>query len=187
MLFGGIFDRDFRPDEEIDQITKNLGRELALSVILARKEIENYLLIPVALDRTLDRLLTEMARRSGEPAKAVRPIAELLHEITTPIKTDVQAQYMAKRTEFLNHSGKDTSTINREAIEIFDRKWNDDQLRLHIVPGKRVLSELFCRVQREYKVSLTTARIIDQLHENEIPTDLRQTLKAVESFRCRDL
>ena len=46
LLFGGIFDRDFRPDEEIDQITKNLGRELALSVILARKEIENYLLIP---------------------------------------------------------------------------------------------------------------------------------------------
>ena len=185
LLFGGIFDRDFRPDEEIDQLIESLNNELALSVILDRKEVENYLLVPTALDRTLDRLLREKARRSGEPATAGRPVAELLQEITVPMRADVQAQYIAKRGEFLSHSGKDASTISREAIEIFDRKWNDEVLRLHIVPGKRVLSELFSRVQTEYKVNLTTARIIEQLHQNEIPSDLRQTLRDVDSFRLR--
>ena len=152
ILFGGVFDRDFRPDEEIDELLKTFGSELTLTVILERKEIENYLLVPTALDRTLDKLLRERARRSGESATAGRPIAELLQEITAPMKTEVEAQYISKRGDFLGHTGKDTSTTSREAIEIFDRKWNDDLLRLHIVPGKRVLSELFSRVQREYKV-----------------------------------
>ena len=185
LLFGGIFDRGFRSDEEIDQLIASLESELTLSVILGRKEIENYLLVPTALDRTLDRLLRERARRSGEAAITGRPIAELLQEITAPMRPEVQAQYIAKRNDFLAHSGKDASTVNRETIEIFDRKWNDDQLRLHIVPGKRVLSELFSRVQGEYKINLTAAKIMDQLHESDIAGDLRQTLRAVDSFRCR--
>ena len=79
------------------------------------------------------------------------------------MESDVQAQYIAKRLDHLAHTGKDKSTISREAINIFDRKWNDDQLRLHIVPGKRVLSELFSQIQREYKVNLTPAKIIEQM------------------------
>ena len=185
MLFGGVFDRDFRADEEIDAILERLDSELVLSVILERKEIENYLLIPSALDRTLARLLRERARRSDESASADRPISEFLREITAPMKSEVQAQYIAKRVDFLSHTGKDSSTISREAIEIFDRKWSDEQLRLHIVPGKRVLSELISRVQREYKVNLTPAKIMELIHENDIPLDLRQTLRAIDSFRCR--
>jgi len=183
LLFGGIFDRDFRPDEEIDQLIDVFENELELSIILDRKEIENYLLVPTALDRTLDRLLREEARRRGGSATGRRPVAELLQEITEPMRTDLQAQYIAKRSEFLGHSGKDASTISREAIEIFDRKWADQELRLHIVPGKKVLSELFSRVQMEYKVNLTTARIIEQLNQSEMASDLRQTLLDVDAFR----
>ena len=183
MLFGGIFDRDFRPDEEINELLKSFRSELDLAVILERKEIENYLLVPSVLDKTLARLLEDRSRRGGQSATAGRPISELLREITAPMKADVQSQYIGKREDFLVHTGKDRSTISREAIEIFDRKWNDDQLRLHIVPGKRVLSDLFSRVQSEYKVNLTTARIIEQFRESDIPWDLRQTLRAVDSFR----
>ena len=184
VVFGGIFDRDFRPDQEIYGLLEKLASELALPVILARKEIENYLLVPTVLDRTLARLLEDRARRNGEPASEGRPIAEFLQEITAPMESAVQAQYIAKAVDFLAPTGKDGSTINREAIEVFDRKWHDDQLRLHIVPGKRVLSELFSRVQEECKVNLTTAKIIDQMHESEIPLDLRQSLREIDSFRC---
>ena len=185
MLFGGIFDRDFRPDEEIDELLKSFSRELHFAVILERKEIENYLLVPSVLDKTLARLLEDRARRSGEVASVRRPISEFLREITDSMKTEVQAQRIAKRVDFSARTGKDPSTISREAIEIFDRKWSDDQLRLHIVPGKRVLSELFSRVQSEYKVTLTPSRIIEQLRESDMPLDLRQTLRAIDSFRCR--
>ncbi len=183
MLFAGVFDRDFRPDEEIDELLKGFGSELELPLILERKEIENYLLVPTALDKTLTRLLEERARRSGESVSAIRPISEFLQEITEPMKTEVQAQYIAKRVEFFAHTGRDASTISREAIEIFDRKWNNDQLRLHIVPGKSVLSELFSRVQSEYKVNLTPAKIIEQFRASDIPWDLSQTLRSVDSFR----
>ena len=185
IAFGGIFDRDFRPDEEIDELLEMLESELALAVILERKEIENYLLVPAALDKSLARLLSDRARRSGESASVGRPIVEFLQEITMPMESDVQAQYIAKRLDHLAHTGKDKSTISREAINTFDRKWNDDQLRLHIVPGKRVLSELFSQIQREYKVNLTAARIIEQMRESDLPWNLRQTLRDLDLFRCR--
>ncbi len=185
ILFGGIFDRDFRPDEEIDKLLKELNSELALPMILARKEIENYLLIPRALDKALARLLDERARRIGESVCAARPTSELLQEITEPMQAEIQAQYIAKRVNFLDHTGKDASTISQEAIEIFNRKWRDDQLRLDIVPGKRVLSQLVARVQNDYKVILTPARIIEALRESDMPSDLRQTLRTIDSFRRR--
>ena len=185
ILFGGIFDRDFRPDEEIFELLEELNSELALPVILARKEIENYLLIPNALDKALARLLNERARRIGESACAARPISELLQEITAPMQVEVQAQYIAKRVAFLGHTGKDASTISQEAIEIFNRKWRDDWLRLDIVPGKRVLSQLVARVQNDYKVILTPAKIIEAINARDMPWDLRQTLREVDSFRRR--
>ena len=185
ILFSGIFDRDFRPDEEIEELLEKLKAELSLSVILERKEIENYLLIPAALDRALARLLEDRARRNGESPDVGRPISEFLQEITDSMRADAQAQYLAKRADFLSHTGRDMSTINREAIEIFEGKWNDDQLRLRVVSGKRVLSELSSRVQEEYKVNLTTAKIVEQLRESDIPWDLRQTLKDLDSFRCQ--
>lgn len=183
MLFGGIFDRDFRPDEEIDELRRSFGRELGLAVILERKELENYLLVPSVLDRTLARLLEDRAKRGGESGTADKPTTNLLQGITAPMRAEVQSQYIAKQVDFLRHTGKDLSTINRQAIELFERKWSDNDLRLHIVPGKRVLRELFSKIQSEYKVNLTPTKIIERMHENEIPWDLRQTLRAVDSLR----
>lgn len=189
MLFGGIFDRDFRPDEQIEELLESFGSELDLAVILDRKEIENYLLVPDVLDRVLRRLLELRARQSGETVRDCRPISEYIQEITEPMKLDVQSQLMTKREEFLVNTGttKDRSTINRDTIELFERKWNDSHLRLHIVPGKKVLRELFSRVQNEYKVNLTTAKIIEQFREIDIPLDFRQKLRAIDAFRRQDV
>ena len=187
VVFGGIFDRDFRPDEEVDELLNGLGTVLKLSVILERKEIENYLLVPTALDKALARLLDDRFRRNGETIEEVRPTLEYLREITAPMKSEVQAQYMAKRQEYLISTGKDRSTINRETIEIFDLKWNNDQSRLQIAPGKKVLRELVSRLQEEYKVTLTSAKIIEQMQEADIPRDLRQTIREIESFRSSPL
>lgn len=185
LLFGGIFDRDYRPDEEIVELEKSFSNELSLCKILGRKEIENYLLIPNVLDKTLDRLLKERARREEVPAATCRPATELLKEVTEPMKSEVQAQFIAKRTKFFAHSGKDASTIGKEAIEIFERQWSNEQFRLQIVPGKKVLSKLYSIIQREFQVNLTPARIFAQLRQSDIPWDLGQTLSAIESFRNR--
>ena len=65
VVFGGIFDRDFRPDEEVDELLNGLGTVLKLSVILERKEIENYLLGGV-VKRVWSRLwLPVVGRRPG--------------------------------------------------------------------------------------------------------------------------
>ena len=187
LLFAGVFDRDYRPDEEIEQLVHSLGEELVFAEILDRKEIENYLLVPTVLDKALERLRRDRSRRTGESTTSATPIRELLQEITSPLRTEIQAQYVAKRSDFFAHSRKDSSTASREAIEIFDRKWNDDELRLHIVPGKKVLGMLISRLQREYRVNLTKARIIEQFRQSDIPRDLRATLMSVDSLRDRPL
>ncbi len=185
LLIGGIFDRDYRPDEEIEQLIKGMRGELRLFEVLERKELENYLLIPSAIQRTLEGLLRERTRRTGKSKPAGKPIVELLKDISNPLRAEVQSQYIAKRIDFFGASGKDRSTITQEAIEIFDHKWNDDQLRLHVVPGKMILSRLFSRIQDDYKVNLTPAKIIARMREAEMPGDLRRILRAVDYFRSR--
>ena len=185
LLFGGIFDRDYRSNEEVIQLANSFSSELSLCKILDRKEIENFLLLPNALDRTLGRLLKEKSRRAGVAAAICRSARDLLQEITDPMKIDVQAQFIAKRADYYAHSGRDASTISKEAIEIFDQEWNDDQLRLQIVPGKKVFRKLCSLIQSEFKVNLTAARVIGQLRQGEIPWELDQTLRAIESFRNR--
>ena len=142
IIFCGIFDRDFRSDEEIAELRDGLQNALQFSAILGKKEIENYLLVPTVLEKTLSNLLSDRIRRGGESASPERPISELLKEITSPMEAEVQGQLIAKRMEFLRSTGRDASTLSREAIETFKRKWNDDDMRLDIVPGKRVLREL---------------------------------------------
>ena len=46
-----ILDRDFRCEAQVEEIRKNLLAEIDLVHIHARKEIENYLLVPAAIDR----------------------------------------------------------------------------------------------------------------------------------------
>ena len=187
LLFGGIFDRDFRPDEEVEQMIKCFEKELTLAVIWDRKEIENYLLVPAVLEKTLNRLRRDRFRRTGEVTEDGNSIVDSLNEITTPLKAEVQSQFIAKRGAFYRSTGKDASTISREAIETFDQNWDDDELRLTIVPGKKVLRQLSSRLQSQYKVNLTSARIIEQFRESDIPADLRRTLRAVEALRRRDV
>ena len=185
LIFGGIFDRDFRPDDEIGKLVVSFSGELDLSLILERKEIENYILIPNAIEKALHKALRERFHRTGESQALKKPILELIQEITEPMKSEVQSQYIARRQDFLGRSGKDLSTISREAIEIFERKWNDPLQRLHIIPGKDVLRVLFSHVQSKYKVNLTVARIMEQIQESEVPRDLVQNLREIDSFRRR--
>lgn len=60
-----VFDKDFRCDEEVSDILKSLQKSLEFSHIHSRKEIENYLLIPDALDRALKRRYKERSKVSG--------------------------------------------------------------------------------------------------------------------------
>lgn len=183
MLLGAIYDRDFWCDEEVESIKNDLDHHLTLSHIHKRKEIENYLLIPVVLERALIKAISDRTRRTGVEIEITEDISSILHRITTPIKAEIQGQYLAKRTDYLRNTGKDPATINAETLDLFESKWSFLASRMELVPGKKILKKLRSEIESLYHVNLTDIKIIDEFRIEEIPEDLRILVNSLETFR----
>jgi hypothetical protein len=92
-----IFDRDYRSPKELDAARKELSKVCDLAYIHNRKEIENYLPEPGPLGRAIRRRIEDRKRR-GPIAKAFdQDIRALLMDLSEPLKTEIQGQYLAKR------------------------------------------------------------------------------------------
>lgn len=179
-----IFDKDFWCDEEIKEIENDLSKNIELAYIHKRKEIENYLLIPVVLQRLLDKLLSEKHRREGQSYDSIISISDLLNEITEPLKTSLLSQYLSKRIRFFRSNKHiDDSTLNKETLELFEKKWASIETRMEVIKGSDVLPTLRDRIQGYYGVTMTDFRIIDEFKVNEIPSEIIELILRLESFR----
>lgn len=185
LRIAAVFDRDFCSQEQVDSILAELSAPLELAYILARKEIENYLLVPSVLERSFCKAYLERTRRTDEGGASVAPedVSSILELITSRMRQDVLGQYLARRSEFLQHTGRDIATINAETLEWFETKWSNLATRMEIVRGKEVLRELRQHLQDAYQVNLTDVRIIDEFRLNEVPTDLVALLRGLDRYR----
>ena len=153
LIIAAIYDRDYFCEEHIAEITNELSRHLKLAHVHKRKEIENYLLVPEALDRALLQAMPEGGSHAKRPAGSEFRSADLLRELTEPLKELVQSQILARRWDHLRSSGRDLADINRETIRGFGAIWDDLSLRLAIVPGKDVLSQFRTNIQEKGRVA----------------------------------
>lgn len=180
---GVIYDRDYLPNEQVNDILVDLNKHLELAHIHDRKEIENYLLIPAALERTLKKGIQEREKRYGNKIDLTISIIKILEDVTMPIKSDVQAQYIAKRSKYFEHSKIDNATITAQTISEFETKWGQLETRMEIVPGKEVLKRVREICQNEYAVNLTENRIIDEISKIEMPSCLIQLINRLDTYR----
>jgi hypothetical protein len=183
LMMGAVYDRDYCCDEEIAAVSLSLSGHLRLAHIHGRKEIENYLLIPEALDRAIVRAVADRNSRTGGSASVTPNSLELLREITDPLKDEVQSHLIARRSNYLRSKGIDLAIITRETLARFASQWEDLPLRLALVPGKDTVRTFRERTQVKLGVSLTDARIVDAIHKDEIPPDLVALLEELERFR----
>ncbi len=177
-----IYDRDYLPQEEVTNIIADLSKHLSVVHIHDRKEMENYLLIPKALEKAIKKSIKDRAKRVGASEVSHAPITELLDEITLPLKSNIQAQYMAKRSDYFKKSKLDDATINAQTIKSFDIKWEKIETRMEIVPGKEVLKKLREKIQNDYSVNLTETKIINEIEIEDMPDDLICLLKKLEEY-----
>jgi energy-coupling factor transporter ATP-binding protein EcfA2 len=63
-----IFDRDYRSDAEVEREIAEMKQFSVYAHIHSRKELENFLLIPDALERAIGHRLAERSKRTGEMA-----------------------------------------------------------------------------------------------------------------------
>ena len=183
---GALYDHDYWCDEQIAETQEALDTELSFAHIHKRKEMENYLLVPSVLARAIEKLITEREARTGENLDRDETVEEILTRITDENRSYVQGQYIGKYCEYFKSSGRDAATLSAEAINRLDLKWGVLEQRLELVPGKGVLKKLRDILSKKWSISLTDIRIIDEFRAAEIPGDLMELLRSLESYRLND-
>jgi hypothetical protein len=173
-------------DEEIDQITSELRKELTDAVILECKEMENFLLNVEVLQRTLVKQLELRNKRQGTKATATKSVEQYLLEITEVDRIEAQSQYLAKKLAYHKGSSIDQSTLSKQTFQQFERRWQKLPERLAIVSGKATLRALRVAVQTDLGISLTDIQIIDEFQKSEIPTDVQSIVARLDAFRKGD-
>ncbi len=126
LAIAAVYDRDYWCQEEVAEVQAKLEATVSLAHIHSRKEIENYLLLPAVLTRALAAAIEERRRRSTDNERIesapVGVISQILDQISVPLRTKSQSQYLARRTDFLRNqrSKLDSATIAAETMEIFE-------------------------------------------------------------------
>jgi energy-coupling factor transporter ATP-binding protein EcfA2 len=174
-------DRDFRSEGERLHLEKACRKYSELVSIHRRKEIENYLLVPQAIDRAADKRVAEKARRSGNELVYVPCAEELLAKFASNHKGYITAQYLASRRRFArtDSPGVDSATIDESALAEFDEAWRRE---LEVIPGREALGFVNDELQRRYGISVTPTSIIDSMKLEEIPPDLPLLLQELQRF-----
>lgn len=179
-----ILDRDYRSQAECDMVVTACKEFCTLAIVHKCKEIENFLLVPNAIDRAGGRKVADRNKRMGEDQKYEACATEILEEFASKVKTAVTSQYLASRRRFeKSHSPwKDEATSNEAALSELDTLWEGTGTRLRIVPGKSALSALNQRLQDRHGVSITPTAIIDAMWTEEVPMEISELVEALSSF-----
>lgn len=183
LKIGAIYDSDFFPREQLDEVKTSLDASVTFGHIHERKEIENYLLVPSVLQRVVERTLSARAARRNETAPTVC-VSRMLLEITDSLKTEVLGQLVGKRIDYLRKTKIDTATAAIDAGNFLESRWTTLDVRLSLVSGKTVLKKLREELASTCSITVTDAMIIDGMNRAEIPSDLILCLDGLEKFRA---
>ena len=179
-----ILDRDYRSKEECDYIKAKCGEFCDHVIIHERKEIENFLLVPSAIDRAVKLKMSERSKRSGIAINGEPDIAQRLNEFCESHKHYVTAQCLdfRKLHNRVEPSGQNESKFNEVVLDAVAKSWGDDLLRLNLVPGKDALSDVNGYLQDAFGVSITPVAIIDAMKAEEIPNEMKELIATLVEF-----
>ncbi len=186
LRIAAIYDRDYRCQEETESLSSELGDKIEFAHFHARKEIENYLLLPEALNRAVMQAIKERARRTGKELVSAVDVRPMLAQITRRLKADCRGQYVSKYCDFFKDSGRDRAELTTRALEVFDRKWAKLDSRLEIVSGKKVLRSIRTKLQKDHNIALSDNRIASAYQKEDVPEDVASLVAKLEQYRTSD-
>jgi len=188
-----IIDRDERDDAEVESLTTRLG-DAAQLLVLERREIENYLLIPPAIRRLIVSKKVKQPPSEDELRSSMADVAETL--LDEAVRLRVHRDILAP--VFLNIRGGASSAEDRirEAIvtlttraEKLTREFERVQTELkavwqlrslHLAPGTLILEQLLKRYDCAFDKSAgDSAKLASLLEPFEVATELQTLLKRI--------
>jgi len=176
-----ILDKDYRSAGEREKIVDACSAFCDYIAIHKCKEIENFLLVPEAIDRATVRKLVERGKRTGNVVSYTAQAEHFLKEFATEKRSYVLAQYLAYRRKFerTNSPKLDEATVNESALKEFDEAWKNE---LNVIPGKDALSALNELLQNDYSVGITHTSIIEAMHADEVPSEVVELVNKLAEF-----
>lgn len=180
-----IFDRDYRSDEEVRLEEKELQKGNKFVHIHTRKEIENFLIIPLAIKKAINNRIDEINKRTRKNLNFNEDINNLLDVLSSEFKNKTQAQHQAHKFKFQKSLNPklDESTIIESILNDFDMVWEKIESRFSIIPGKDFLSSLNKYLQKNYMVSISHANIINAMDKKSVPEELNILINKIDLFR----
>ncbi|MCL4202434.1 MAG: AAA family ATPase [Pirellulaceae bacterium] len=184
---GLILDRDYRCDAERKAIEEECRTVCCFVSIHQRKEIENFLLVPDAVNRAAARNHSDRCKRSGRRQEFRFDAHKVLEEFAVERQEYVLAQYLANRRRYERAcgTGSNEALYNEEALREFNKYWKTTEMRLAMLPGKDALSHVNRRLQDAHQISVTPTGIIDAMKIDEIPEEMKLLIGQLRDFTRR--
>lgn len=176
-----ILDRDYRSQPECSYLESACKDFSEFARIHHMKEVENFLLVPDAIDRAASRQLEESNRRTGKDVAYTVCATALLDANALSQKGHTMAQFLAHRRRFARSqkSTLDEATINEDALAEFERSF---ERPYEIVSGKAALASLNAELQNRFGVTVTPTAIIDAMKMDEIPQEMVSLIRDIAKW-----
>lgn len=167
-----ILDSDYYTKDEIETRLKEAEKKGVKLHIWARKEIENYLIVPETISRIINRetSLSIRADKSRIIEQIEKICNDLYHDTFDCIATQISD---ANRREY--------QKANPKTRTIMDEYWKSIDGKLTLVSGKEVLKRLSTWSQAEYHVSLNSEKIAKEMKEEEILPEMKKVIQTIEN------
>jgi hypothetical protein len=170
-----ILDSDYHTETEIGKRYREAKAAGVQLRIWGKKEIENYLLVPSAIQRLI---ASRIPRRKTPPT--IEIIERKLDEICSELKDNILD---ALSSEILSQDHKlGAAGANKLARAYIAQSWKTFDGRLSIVSGKEVISKFSKWSQDQFNVSFNASNIARNINDDEIPDEIIEIISAIE--RC---
>ena len=171
-----VLDRDYRSDEEVEALENSLKEEFVVAHVLRRKEIENYFLTVEVVKRALQ------TRGDKGEHSTEEGVGTLLRSVTDLMLTTVQSQYVDQYVAYGTEKrrGVATATLNKEALERFQVRWETLDSRLELVSGKELLRDLNFALQKQGAKALTLPQLATNMGQAAIPREMSRLLSQLD-------
>jgi hypothetical protein len=173
-----LYDRDMHTNDEINERINDAKRNNIQLHIWQNKEIENYLLIPTAIARFINK------KNKDIPIKQLSDeIKCTINELCEELKDTTFMQLVDEAAKRNKHK-KGYQTLHAEMWPGFLTSWADDKVKIGLIDGSTLFSRLSQSCKARYGVSFSDKQIASTMSKKEISPEIQDVLTAIHEGRA---
>lgn len=166
-----LLDRDYRSDEQVISLERDLLASGLIGHVWRRKEIESYLVTP-----------SIVAAATKMPKDEIKAI---LDEVTQGLEATVFSRLVAEAIQAKGGGSQHHATVTAQIKIEFDKRWPDDDYRLKVVPPKQLLSGTNQHLQANGNVPTSIRALARSAARRQIDSEMVTALETIESALAR--